>query len=108
MNGVLQDVGVDGSTTPAPIGLLSPIKCAALVACFQSGGTLYKRIGIWSESPIGIPQHRISGNTVADLSREGLVTITIIQKQATARLTARGRWFAHTAVTTGQLPGLRS
>jgi hypothetical protein len=99
MDAIPQDVFGDVCEKPAPIGVLSAIKCVALVACFQSGGTLYKRFGIWSESPTEMAHQRISGNTVADLSREGLLTISTIGKHAIARLTPRGEWFARTAAT---------
>jgi hypothetical protein len=81
----------------APIAVLSPVKLAALIACLSGDGTLYKRYGIWSPSSVGTCEKRISGGTVADLSRDGMLTITVIAKSASARLTTRGAWFARTA-----------
>jgi hypothetical protein len=78
----------------APIEELSPTKRRALIACFQGGGTLYKRSGTWTSSNTGVHADRILGITVADLSRDGLITITTFHKQASASLTPRGIWFA--------------
>jgi len=78
----------------APIEELSPTKRKALIACFQGDGLLYKRSGTWTSSNTGPHMDRFSGVTVADLSRDGLLEITIIHKYASARLTARGVWFA--------------
>jgi hypothetical protein len=81
----------------APIDILSPAKRAALIACLNGGGVLHKRYGTWSPSSVGIT--RISGVTVADLSRDGMLIVTVIGRSASARLTARGAWFARTAAT---------
>lgn len=80
----------------APIDILSPAKRAALIACLNGDGVLHKRYRIWSPSSVGT-QTRISGQTVADLSRDGMLIVTVIGKRASARLTARGAWFARTA-----------
>jgi hypothetical protein len=83
----------------APIDILSPAKRAALIACLNGDGVLHKRDGTWSPSSVGTLETRISGVTVADLSRDGMLIVTVIGKSAAARLTARGAWFARTAAT---------
>lgn len=83
----------------APIAGLSSVKLVALIACLRGDGTLYRRYGAWSPSPAGTSEKRISGMTVADLSRDGMLTITVIGKSASARLTTQGAWFARTAAT---------
>jgi hypothetical protein len=83
----------------APIDILSPAKRAALIACLNSDGVLHKRYGVWSPSCVGTLEARIAGVTVADLSRDGMLIVTVIRRSASARLTARGAWFARTAAT---------
>ena len=81
-----------GSNEPrAPIVILSPAKREALIACLESG-TLYRHRGAWLPTT---DHHirRISGVTVADLARDGMLTIEARRK---ARLTVRGSWFART------------
>jgi hypothetical protein len=78
----------------APIVTLSAAKRKALVACLEAHGALHKCYGAWK----GTAETRISGNTVADLAREGLLTITMTDGHASAKLTERGNWFARTAV----------
>jgi hypothetical protein len=78
----------------APIEELSPTKRRALVTCLQGGGIIYKRSGTWTSSYTGPHEDHISGVTVADLSRDGLLAITTLHKHASARLTPRGVWFA--------------
>jgi hypothetical protein len=57
----------------APIVNLSPAKRSALITCFNGGGTLHKRCGVWvSES--AVTERPVSGMTVADLSRDGMLT----------------------------------
>jgi hypothetical protein len=34
--------------------------------------------------------------TIADLARDGMLTVTVIRKNASARLTPRGTWFVQT------------
>jgi len=41
----------------------------------------------------------ISGATVEDLGRDGMLTLSVLHGSAYARLTARGSWFARTVVT---------
>jgi hypothetical protein len=85
--------------SPAPIANLSPSKRAALIACVRGDGTLQKCSGIW-KSPCGEHYEKpIFGVTVADLSREGMMTVTVLGKQAVAQLTVQGSWFARTAAS---------
>ena len=77
----------------APIGILSAAKRAALIACLNGGGTLHKQRGVWTTDS---GEKRISGTTIADLGRDGMLTLTVLGRQASARLTARGNWFART------------
>ena len=81
----------------APIAILTRAKRAALIACLNGGGTLYKRRGVWVPSPAGSSDQRISGITVADLGRDGMLTLSILGRRASAHLTPRGSWFARTA-----------
>jgi hypothetical protein len=84
---------------PAPIANLSPSKRAALIACVKGDGTLQKYRGVW-KSPCGDHyQKPIFGVTVADLSREGMMTFTVLGKHAVAQLTLRGSWYARTAAS---------
>ena len=82
---------------PAPIAILSTSKRAALICCL-SGGCLHKRGGLW-ETDSAIPGEKpISGTTVADLRRDGLLKIIVLGKGKSAELTPRGSWFARTVV----------
>jgi hypothetical protein len=83
----------------APIKNLSPTRRAALIACITGDGTLHKCCGVWKSPCAGICDTPIFGVTVADLSREGMMTVTVSGKKAVARLTTRGSWFARTAAT---------
>src|SRR5258708_29625328 len=82
----------------APIAGLSPAKRAALIACFN-GGSLHKRDGAWRASSASADDKPVSGVTVADLGRDGMLVLSILHGSASARLTTRGSWFARTAVT---------
>jgi hypothetical protein len=82
---------------PAPTAILSPAKRSALIACLKGGGTLHKRHGAWGSEAAGADDKPVSGMTVADLSRDGMLTITMLGKSASAKLTTRGSWFARTA-----------
>jgi hypothetical protein len=82
----------------APTASLSPAKRAALVACFN-GGSLHKRDGAWRASSASPDDKPVSGVTVADLGRDGMLMLSILHGSASARLTTRGSWFARTAVT---------
>jgi hypothetical protein len=81
----------------APISILTPAKRAALIACL-SGGTLEKQRGVWTPSSGGPCDKRISGITVADLGRDGMLSVTMLGRHASAHLTTRGSWFARTLV----------
>jgi hypothetical protein len=82
----------------APIASLSPAKRAALIACFK-GGSLHKRDGAWT-APSGRAYDKpVSGVTVADLGRDGMLMLSMLHGSASARLTTRGSWFARTVVT---------
>jgi hypothetical protein len=82
---------------PAPIEILSTAKRAALIACLKGGGTLHKRYGVWVSEAAGADDKPVAGITVADLSRDGMLTLTVLGKSASAELTTRGSWFARTA-----------
>src|SRR5438552_11190133 len=83
----------------APTDRLSPTKRAALIACLNGGGSLHKRSGAWAASSASACDKPISGITVADLGRDGMLTRSMLDGTASAVLTARGSWFARTAVT---------
>jgi hypothetical protein len=82
----------------APTASLSPAKRAALIACFN-GGSLHKRDGAWTTLSTIIFDKPVSGVTVADLARDGMLMLSMLHGSASARLTTRGSWFARTAVT---------
>lgn len=81
---------------PAPVAILSPAKRAALLAFLDGDGTLHKSRGVWIAQPGMLAAARIYGMTIADLAREGMLTLTVTRKNASARLTPRGNWFAQT------------
>jgi hypothetical protein len=83
----------------APTANLSPTKRAALLACVKGDGTLHKRMGVWKSPAAQSGERPIYGVTVADLARDGMVTVTVAGKHAIAALTPRGSWFARTAAT---------
>jgi hypothetical protein len=76
----------------AMIAILSAAKRNALLACFNGSG-LHKKNGAWHGLPDGKP---VSGVTVADLARDGMLTLTTDHRLGSARLTDRGNWFART------------
>jgi hypothetical protein len=76
----------------AQIAILSPAKRNALLTCLDSSG-LHKKDGAWHGAPGSKP---VSGVTVADLARDGMLTLTTDHGHAVARLTERGNWFART------------
>jgi hypothetical protein len=82
----------------APTVILSPAKRAALTACLN-GGVLHKRAGIWTAPSAAASDKPIFGVTVADLGRDGMLTLSTLYGSASARLTTRGNWFARTVVT---------
>jgi hypothetical protein len=76
----------------ALVAILSAAKRHALIACFNAGG-LTKKDGAWH----GLPNHKpTSGVTIADLARDGMLTLTTDRRVVSARLTERGNWFART------------
>jgi hypothetical protein len=91
--------GHDHSAEPASRGkpraqtaILSPAKRDALIACLGAS-VLEKRQGAWHGRP---DDKRISGITVADLARDGMLIVATNQRSGSARLTERGHWFART------------
>jgi hypothetical protein len=82
----------------APTAILSSAKRAALIACL-TGGSLHKRCGAWTVSCANASDNPISGVTVADLGRDGMLTLTVLRGGGSARLTERGNWFARTVAT---------
>jgi hypothetical protein len=82
---------------PAPIEILSAAKRAALIACLKGGSTLHKRYRVWVSEAAGANDKPVAGITTADLSRDGMLTISVLGKSASAQLTTRGSWFARTA-----------
>jgi hypothetical protein len=81
----------------APIAILSLAKRNALVACLSAGG-LHKNDGAWHGLSGGIP---LAGITVADLARDGMLTVTTNHRLGSAQLTERGNWFARTLLHHG-------
>ena len=81
----------------APIVVLSAAKRAALLACLTGGGALLKQRGVWLPESASSGQKPIFGITVADLTRDGMLILTVLGRSASARLTIRGSWFARTA-----------
>jgi hypothetical protein len=73
----------------APTAILSPTKRAALTACLN-GGILHKRCGVWIAPSATACDKPIAGVTVADLGRDGLLTVSVLDGSASARLTTRG------------------
>ena len=82
----------------APTAILSSAKRAALIACLN-GGSLHKRCGVWASPSARVDDKPISGVTVADLGRDGMLTLSIFRESAHAQLTTRGDWFARTVLT---------
>jgi hypothetical protein len=56
---------------------------------------LHRHKGAWVPNTATKDEKRISGVTVADLARDGLLNLDI--KRVYAQLTVRGSWFARTA-----------
>ena len=81
-----------------PTAILSSAKRAALIACLN-GGSLHKQRGVWSPPLANVGDKAISGVTVADLGRDGMLTLSTLRESAHARLTPRGNWFARTVAT---------
>jgi len=68
-------------------------KRAALIACLNGGGSLHKQCGAWAASSGSAGDKPIFGITVADLGRDGMLTLCKLAGTASARLTTRGSWF---------------
>jgi hypothetical protein len=79
----------------ALIAILSPAKRHALIECFKASA-LNKKNGAWHGLPNG---KRTSGVTVADLARDGMLTLTTGRQAGLASLTDRGNWFARTLLS---------
>ena len=79
----------------APIDDLSPKQRAALIECGDNG-RLYKKDGVWRGSSTGMG---ISGNTIANLGRDGFLIVTKDGRSGSATLTERGEWFARTLLS---------
>ena len=52
---------------------------------------------VWSPPSANVGDKPISGVTVADLGRDGMLTLSTLRESA--RLTPRGNWFARTVAT---------
>ena len=50
----------------------------------------------------------ISGSTIADLARDGMLALTTINRLASAQLTERGKWFARTLLRDAVSPDRES
>src|SRR5580700_7818252 len=87
----------------APVAVLSPTKRTAVIECFNNNG-LHKRRGCWCGTPEG---KHISGVTVADLSRDGMVSVITNRQYGSAGLTERGQWFARTLIEAAGEPQAR-
>ena len=76
----------------ALVAILSPAKRNALIECFNASA-LNKKDGAWHGLSDG---QRTPGVTVADLARDGMLTVSTDRQAFSARLTERGNWFART------------
>ena len=92
-------LGARPKERPAPIADLSLAKRNALVTCLNTGG-LYRKAGAWHGSGAGKP---LSGVTIADLARDGLLAVTKNHRIGSAELTERGTWFARTLLQHDEL-----
>jgi hypothetical protein len=86
------DAAAPASRSRALVAVLSAAKQNALVACFNASG-LRKKEGSWHGAP---DSKTVSGVTVADLARDGMLTLTSDRRLISAQLTERGIWFART------------
>src|SRR3954462_15326323 len=96
LRGSLHDaVNPEQAQLDATWALVSPLSRtdrAALIECLKGGG-LQKREGFRHGSPSGKP---ITGNTVANLGRGGLLAVTKKARHGSAALTERGERVAQT------------
>ena len=81
-----------------PVEQLSLAKRKALVACLAGSGALYRCRGAWAPDPSGAADV-ISGMTVADLIRDGLLAQRTSNRRAPAELTPLGKCYAEGAAT---------
>ena len=79
------------------LAMLSSTKRNALIACFNAGA-LHKNAGAWHGTLGGKP---VAGTTIADLSRDGMLTVTTNRRLGSAYLTERGSWFAQALIHGG-------
>jgi hypothetical protein len=86
---------------PAPVADLSPAKRNALLVCLNTG-RLYRKAGARHGSCEGKP---LSGVTIADLARDGLLAVEKTDRFASAQLTERGTWFARTLLQHDEMEG---
>jgi hypothetical protein len=86
----------------APIAILTPAQCKALLVCLGAGA-LFRSRGAWGAEGDTRGQ-RISGITIADLGRDGMLTIDVSGKYKSARLTPKGSWFARTIASAPRDP----
>jgi hypothetical protein len=89
---------LDANEPRAPIAILTPAQRKALVVCLEAG-MIRRHAGAWVPATCSGSEPRISGITVADLARDGLLIIEASGKSRSARLTMRGSWFARTVAT---------
>jgi hypothetical protein len=90
--------GLAANEPRAPVAILTPAQRKALLVCLEAG-TIHRHAGAWGPATCTGTEPRISGITVADLSRDGLLIIEAVGKSRSARLTMRGSWFARTVAT---------
>jgi hypothetical protein len=85
----------------APTASLSIPKRAALVACLADG-TLRKQRGVWTS--LSDADRHIASITVANLVRDGMLTVRMRGRRGVVHLTVRGSWFART-IASARPPG---
>ena len=81
------------------IAILTPAKRSALIACFRAG-ELHKENGAWHGPSTGAP---LSGITIANLARDGLLTVTTNRRLRSAHLTVHGNKVALTLLDDGAI-----
>ena len=86
----------------APTALLSTPKRDALVACLADG-RLRKQRGVWTS--VSNAHRRIASITVANLVRDGMLTVRMCGRRGVVHLTVRGSWFARTIASARLPPG---
>jgi hypothetical protein len=63
------------------------------------GGIIVRQVGVWTSPSAGPGDKPISGITVAELGRHGMLVLNILRRSASAERTRRGSWFARTIFT---------